>query len=115
VSHYGLRPVNRIGAGQFMILAALLTTAVRFTGSPAANDVIAIALVAAMGSATYLVAVRRRRGPDRLLSMNTDHATAVRKTRVAQASTSRQSGASTANACHTAAPDSVPAASTRDA
>jgi DNA-binding GntR family transcriptional regulator len=41
--------------------------------------------------------------------------TAVRSTRVAHASTSAHSGTSTANACHTAAPDSAPPASTRDA
>ena len=55
---YTVSQVFNFAVGQFMILAALLTTAVRFTGSPAANDVIAIALVAAMGSATYLVALR---------------------------------------------------------
>jgi branched-chain amino acid transport system permease protein len=55
---YTVSQVFNFAVGQFMILAALLTTAVRFTGSALANDVIAIALVAAMGSATYLVALR---------------------------------------------------------
>ena len=55
---YTVSQVFNFAVGQFMILAALLTTAVHFTGSPTANDVIAIALVAAMGSATYLVALR---------------------------------------------------------
>jgi branched-chain amino acid transport system permease protein len=55
---YTVSQVFNFAVGQFMILAALLTTAVRLTGSPAANDLIAIALVAAMGSATYLVALR---------------------------------------------------------
>ena len=55
---YTVSQVFNFAVGQFMILAALLPTAVRFTGSPAANDVIAIALVAAMGCATYLVALR---------------------------------------------------------
>jgi branched-chain amino acid transport system permease protein len=55
---YTVSQVFNFAVGQFMILAALLTTAVHFTASPAANDLIAIALVAAMGSATYLVALR---------------------------------------------------------
>jgi hypothetical protein len=41
--------------------------------------------------------------------------TAVRKTPVAQATTTAHSGTSTAKACHTAGPVKVPAASTRDA
>src|SRR5580693_5163505 len=61
---YTVSQVFNFAVGQFMILAALLTTAVRFTGSAVVNDLIAIALVAAMGSATYLVALRwpERRG-----------------------------------------------------
>jgi branched-chain amino acid transport system permease protein len=61
---YTVSQVFNFAVGQFMILAALLTTAVRFTGSALVNDLIAIALVAAMGSATYLVALRwpERRG-----------------------------------------------------
>jgi len=55
---YTVSQVFNFAVGQFMILAALLTTAVRFTGSAVVNDLIAIALVAAMGSATYLVALR---------------------------------------------------------
>jgi branched-chain amino acid transport system permease protein len=55
---YTVSQVFNFAVGQFMILAALLTTAVRLTGSPVANDVIAIVAVAAMGSATYLVALR---------------------------------------------------------
>lgn len=55
---YTVSQVFNFAVGQYMILAALLTTAVRFTGSAVANDLIAIALVAAMGSATYLVALR---------------------------------------------------------
>lgn len=55
---YTVSQVFNFAVGQYMILAALLTTAVRFTGSAMANDLIAIALVAAMGSATYLVALR---------------------------------------------------------
>src|SRR5580693_4709973 len=43
---------------QVFNFAALLTTAVRFTGSAVVNDLIAIALLAVMGSATYLVALR---------------------------------------------------------
>lgn len=55
---YTVSQVFNFAVGQFMILGALLTTAVHFTGSPVVNDLIAIALVAAMGSATYIVALR---------------------------------------------------------
>jgi branched-chain amino acid transport system permease protein len=55
---YTVSQVFNFAVGQFMILAALLTTAVRFTGSAVVNDLIAIALLAVMGSATYLVALR---------------------------------------------------------
>jgi branched-chain amino acid transport system permease protein len=55
---YTVSRVFNFAVGQFMILAALLTTAVHFTGSPAANDLIAVAAVTLMGAATYLVALR---------------------------------------------------------
>jgi branched-chain amino acid transport system permease protein len=55
---YTVSQVFNFAVGQFMILAALLTTAVQFTGSAVVNDLIAIVLLAAMGSATYLVALR---------------------------------------------------------
>jgi len=55
---YTVSQVFNFAVGQFMILGALLTTAIRFTPNPAVNDLIAVVLVAAMGSATYLVALR---------------------------------------------------------
>jgi branched-chain amino acid transport system permease protein len=55
---YTVSRVFNFAVGQFMILAALLTTAVHFTGSPVANDLIAVAAVTLMGAATYLVAIR---------------------------------------------------------
>jgi branched-chain amino acid transport system permease protein len=55
---YTVSRVFNFAVGQFMILAALLTTAVHVTGSPAANDLIAIAAVTLLGAATYLTAIR---------------------------------------------------------
>jgi branched-chain amino acid transport system permease protein len=55
---YTVSQVFNFAVGQYMILAALLSTAVHFTATPAVNDLIAVVLVAAMGSATYLVALR---------------------------------------------------------
>jgi branched-chain amino acid transport system permease protein len=55
---YTVSQVFNFAVGQYMILAALLSTAVHFTATPAVNDLIAVALVAAMGSAAYLVALR---------------------------------------------------------
>jgi branched-chain amino acid transport system permease protein len=55
---YTVSQVFNFAVGQFMILAALLTTAVHFTGSVVANDLISIVVVAAMGAAAYLVALR---------------------------------------------------------
>jgi branched-chain amino acid transport system permease protein len=55
---YTVSQVFNFAVGQYMILAALLSTAVHFTAAPAVNDLIAVVLVAALGSATYLVALR---------------------------------------------------------
>jgi branched-chain amino acid transport system permease protein len=55
---YTVSQVFNFAVGQYMILGALLSTAVHFTATPAVNDLIAVVLVAAMGSATYLVALR---------------------------------------------------------
>lgn len=55
---YTVSQVFNFAVGQYMILGALLSTAVHFTGTPAVNDLIAVVLVAALGSATYLVALR---------------------------------------------------------
>ena len=55
---YTVSQVFNFAVGQYMILGALLSTAVHFTASPGVNDLIAVVLVAAMGSATYLVALR---------------------------------------------------------
>jgi branched-chain amino acid transport system permease protein len=55
---YTVSQVFNFAVGQFMILAALLTTAVHFTGNVVVNDLLSIALVAGMGAAAYLVALR---------------------------------------------------------
>jgi branched-chain amino acid transport system permease protein len=55
---YTVSQVFNFAVGQYMILGALLSTAVHFTANPAVNDLIAVVLVAALGSATYLVALR---------------------------------------------------------
>lgn len=55
---YTVSQVFNFAVGQYMILGALLSTAVHFTANPAVNDLIAVILVAALGSATYLVALR---------------------------------------------------------
>lgn len=55
---YTVSQVFNFAVGQYMILGALLSTAVHFTANPAVNDLIAVILVAALGGATYLVALR---------------------------------------------------------